>query len=143
MRSLLLLLIAFPLLISCDKVDVSPKEKTTVESNISTSTQSPLVGNYIKVRDDNNLNSLPTTSQLVFVNNTHQLILRDQVIDLLYTGNPKYIATQQDFPYTPNGIAGVEMIESADQTTYRINITYWGKDASNINYITGATYKKN
>src|SRR5688572_7445429 len=110
MRSLLLLLIAFPLLISCDKVDVSPKEKTTVESQVSTSTeaQSPLVGNYIKLKDDNSSNPLPTTSQLVFVDNTHQLILRDQVVNLLYTGNPKYIATQQDFSYTPNGIASVE-----------------------------------
>jgi hypothetical protein len=145
MRSSLLLLIAFPLLFSCNKVDVSPKEKTTVETQVPTSTtaQSPLVGNYTKLADDDSSRPMPFMSQLIFVDDTHQLVLRDKTVDLLYTGNPTYIATQQDFPYTPDGIARVEMKESADQTSCRINISYWSKDPKNGTYTVGATYRKN
>ena len=145
MRSLLLSLIAFPLLFSCNNVDVSPKEKTTVETQKPTTNtaQSPLVGNYVKLADDDSSQPMPSVSQLVFIDDTHQLILRDQVVDLLYTGNPTYISTQQDFPYTPGGIARVEIGGLADQTTYRINISYWAKDAKNGTYTLGATYRKN
>ncbi|MDO1449767.1 hypothetical protein Q0590_26045 [Rhodocytophaga aerolata] len=148
MKSSLLLLIAFPILVSCNTPEVAPKEKTSVESPQAGSsiTQSPMVGQYVKISPESNI-FLPKTIDIEFVEKSHQILLKEGAFELISTGNAAYLHSKQDLAFAPRSIKSVEIIHdwqlsTSGEDTYRLILTYWGNDIQSQPTKQVADYKK-
>ena len=148
MKSSLLLLIAFPILVSCNTPEVAPKEKTSVEAPQagSSTTQSPMVGQYVKISSESNI-FLPKTIDIEFVEKSHQILLKEGAFELISTGNAAYLHSKQDLAFAPRSVQRVEIIHdwqlsTSGEDTYRLIITYWGNDIQSQPTKQAADYKK-
>jgi hypothetical protein len=148
MKSSLLLLIAFPVLVSCNTPDVAPKEKTKVEAPQTggSYTQSPMVGHYVKISNESSL-FLPKTIDIEFVEKSHQILLNENAFELAYTGNAAYLRSSQDLAFAPRSLKSVEILHdwqraTTGDDTYRVVVTYWGNDIQSQTTSWAAEYKK-
>lgn len=148
MKSSLLLLLAFPILVSCNTPQVAPKEKTSVEPTQPSEqiTRSPMVGQYVKINIESNI-FLPGVIDIAFVEERHQLLLNEGRFEIVSTGNAAYLHTKQDLAFAPRSIKSVEIIHdwqlsTSGDDTYRLILTYWGNESQSQTIEHTATYKK-
>jgi hypothetical protein len=148
MKYSLLFLIAFPALVSCNTPDVSPKEKTSVESPliISSYTQSPMVGHYVKVSNESNI-FLPNFIDITSLEQSSQILLNEGIFEIISTSNPAHLHNKEDLAFVSGGVKSVEIIHDWQLTTtgedlYQLIITYWGNDMQSQPIISTANYKK-